>query len=96
MGSRTTRGTRRRRLRAAASAAWNRRSTSCRGVISTTSGSTGGRTRNRTYEEVSSGGTGHAEAVEVVFDRTKITRPRIILPVTLSGWLRDTCVSSLS
>jgi peptide-methionine (S)-S-oxide reductase len=44
-----------------------------KGVVSTTSGYTGGRTANPTYRQVSSGGTGHAEAVEVVYDPRVVT-----------------------
>jgi len=43
------------------------------GVVSVTSGYTGGRTKNPTYEQVSAGGTGHAESVRIVFDPAKIT-----------------------
>ena len=38
------------------------------GVLSVVSGYTGGKTANPTYKEVSSGKTGHTEAVRVVFD----------------------------
>ena len=42
------------------------------GVVSTTSGYTGGKLAGATYREVSAGGTGHAEAVRVVFDPAKV------------------------
>jgi peptide-methionine (S)-S-oxide reductase len=38
------------------------------GVISTTSGYMGGKKKNPTYNEVSAGGTGHTEVVQVVYD----------------------------
>ncbi len=43
------------------------------GVLSTTSGYTGGKLINPTYKQVSSGGTGHIEAVRVVYDPTKVS-----------------------
>ena len=48
------------------------------GVLSTTSGYTGGRTANPTYEQVSSHSTGHAEVVEVVYDPSKVTYSRLV------------------
>jgi peptide-methionine (S)-S-oxide reductase len=48
------------------------------GVISTTSGYMGGKTKNATYEQVSSGTTGHAEVVQVEYDPSKVTYERLL------------------
>ncbi len=48
------------------------------GVISTTSGYTGGHKKNPTYKEVSAGGTGHAEAIQIMYDPQKISYPQLL------------------
>ena len=48
------------------------------GVISVTPGYTGGQKKNPTYEEVSAGGTGHAESVQVVFDPARVTYEKLL------------------
>ncbi len=48
------------------------------GVVSTTSGYIGGRTKNPTYQQVSSGDTGHTEAVQVVYDPKKVSYERLL------------------
>lgn len=49
-----------------------------KGVVSVTSGYTGGTKVNPTYEEVSSGATGHTEAVEVAYDPSQITYQELL------------------
>ena len=48
------------------------------GVKEAVSGYTGGKTANPTYIEVSTGKTGHYEAVQVTFDTTKITYKELV------------------
>ena len=48
------------------------------GVISTTSGYIGGHKKNPTYKEVSAGGTGHTEAVQIVYDPAKVTYAELL------------------
>ena len=48
------------------------------GVISTTSGYTAGQKENPSYKEVSSGGTGHTEALQIVFDHEKISYAELL------------------
>ncbi len=43
------------------------------GVISTTVGYAGGKEKNPTYEQVSAGLTGHVEAVEIVYDPSRVS-----------------------
>ena len=48
------------------------------GVISTTSGYTGGKVANPGYERVSAGGTGHTEAVEVIYDPAQVSYEKLL------------------
>ena len=48
------------------------------GVVSVTSGYTGGLKKDPTYKEVSAGGTGHAESVQVVYDPARITYEKLL------------------
>ena len=48
------------------------------GVIEAVSGYTGGRDGNPTYKQVSAGGTGHVEAVKVIYDPAKISYSQLL------------------
>jgi len=48
------------------------------GVVTVVSGYTGGQVANPTYEQVSAGGTGHAESVEVIYDSHKVTYQHLL------------------
>jgi peptide-methionine (S)-S-oxide reductase len=48
------------------------------GVVSTTSGYTGGQRENPTYEQVSSGSTGHTESVQVRYDPKQVSYEELL------------------
>lgn len=48
------------------------------GVVSVTVGYTGGTLKNPTYEQVSAGGTGHAESVRIVYDPSRIGYAKLL------------------
>jgi len=67
-----------------------------KGVESVTVGYTGGHTQNPSYEEVCGGDTGHAEAVEIVFDPAQTRYEQLldifwknIDPTTVNGQFAD-------
>ena len=49
-----------------------------KGVVETTPGFMGGKTENPTYEEVSSGATGHTEVVNVKYDPTVVSYQQLL------------------
>ncbi len=51
---------------------------SVKGVVSTRVGYTGGDFSNPTYQDVCSGGTGHAEAVEIEFDPSEVSYEKLL------------------
>jgi peptide-methionine (S)-S-oxide reductase len=48
------------------------------GVVSTTSGYIGGKVPNPSYEQVANKGTGHAEAVEIVYDPKRVSYEQLL------------------
>jgi peptide-methionine (S)-S-oxide reductase len=48
------------------------------GVVSVTSGYTGGQLPDPSYEQVSAGGTGHAEAVQIVYDPSRVSYAQLL------------------
>ena len=48
------------------------------GVVSSTSGYTGGDTENPTYKQTSSGTTGHYEAVQIEYDSSKVSFQQLL------------------
>ncbi|MBN2020292.1 MAG: peptide-methionine (S)-S-oxide reductase MsrA [Sedimentisphaerales bacterium] len=48
------------------------------GVISTTVGYTGGTTENPTYKQVCTGKTGHAEAIEIIYDPNRVSYEKLL------------------
>lgn len=48
------------------------------GVIEAVSGYTGGKTKNPTYKDVTRGGSGHYEAVQITFDPAKVSRQHLL------------------
>lgn len=49
-----------------------------KGVSEVISGYTGGTTKNPTYKDVTRGGTGHYEAVQIMYDPAQVTRPQLL------------------
>ena len=48
------------------------------GVVGAVSGYTGGKSANPTYDQVSKGGTGHYEAVQITFDPARVSRETLL------------------
>ncbi len=48
------------------------------GVLATWAGYTGGTEKDPTYEQVSAGATGHAEAIQVIYDPTRISYEKLL------------------